>query len=73
MAGDSKAQAAYFGRALGGPGAQGWMMVNEVRRLKNLPPIPDGDTLYRPDMAAAPGLDDQDDDDEPKKDDDETA
>jgi len=48
LAGDSKAQAEYFGKALGGPGAQGWMTVNEVRRLKNLPPIPGGDVLYRP-------------------------
>lgn len=48
LAGDSKAQAEYFGKALGGPGAQGWMTVNEVRRLKNLPPIDGGDVLYRP-------------------------
>jgi len=48
LAGDSKAQAEYFGKALGGPGAQGWMTVNEVRRLKNLPPIAGGDVLYRP-------------------------
>ncbi|MFT0532430.1 phage portal protein [Castellaniella hirudinis] len=48
MAGDSKAQATYFGKALGGPGAQGWMTVNEVRRLKNLPPVEGGDTLYKP-------------------------
>lgn len=37
--GDSKAQAEYFAKALGGPGAQGWMAVDEVRRLKNLPPM----------------------------------
>lgn len=54
MAGDAKAQAEYFGKALGGPGAQGWMTVNEVRRLKNLPPIPGGDVLYRPTEAAKP-------------------
>jgi len=54
MAGDSKAQAEYFSKALGGPGAQGWMYVNEVRRLKNLPPIPGGDTLYLPTEAAKP-------------------
>lgn len=39
MDGDSKAQAEFFTKALGGPGNQGWMFVNEVRRLKNLPPI----------------------------------
>ncbi|MCI2243271.1 phage portal protein [Xanthomonas sp. PPL568] len=54
MAGDSKAQAEYFGKALGGPGAQGWMTVNEVRRTKNLPPIPGGDVLYRPTDPAKP-------------------
>jgi HK97 family phage portal protein len=37
LAGDSTAQAEYFGKALGGPGAKGWMSQNEVRRLKNLP------------------------------------
>lgn len=41
LAGDSKAQAEYFGKALGGPGARGWMVPNEVRRLKNLPPLDD--------------------------------
>ena len=50
MDGDSKAQAEYFGKALGGPGAQGWMTTNEVRKLKNLPPIDGGDKLV---MAAA--------------------
>lgn len=38
MAGDSKAQAEYFAKALGGPGSQGWLTVNEVRRLKNMQP-----------------------------------
>lgn len=41
LEGDSKAQAEYLGKALGGPGAQGWMTVNQVRRLKNMPPIDD--------------------------------
>lgn len=39
MAGDSKAQADYFAKAIGGPGAQGWMAVDEVRRLKNMKPM----------------------------------
>ncbi|MGL6245637.1 phage portal protein [Pseudomonas sp.] len=43
--GDSKAQAEYFAKALGGPGTQGWMTINEVRRLKNLKPIAGGDKL----------------------------
>lgn len=51
LEGDSKAQAEYFARALGGPGAQGWMTQNEVRRLKNLPPIAGGDKLFDPSTA----------------------
>lgn len=43
--GDSKTQADYFAKALGGPGTQGWMTVNEVRKLKNMPPIAGGDKL----------------------------
>lgn len=43
--GDSKAQAEYFAKALGGPGNQGWMTINEIRRLKNLKPIDGGDKL----------------------------
>jgi HK97 family phage portal protein len=39
MAGDSKAQAEFFAKALGGPGSQGWMSVDEVRRKKNLKPM----------------------------------
>ncbi len=52
MAGDSAAQAAYFSKALGGPGTQGWMAVNEVRRLKNLKPLPDMDAVYKPTAKA---------------------
>lgn len=39
MEGDSKAQAEFFSKALGGPGTQGWMSVDEVRRTKNLAPL----------------------------------
>lgn len=52
--GDSKAQAEYFGKALGGPGAQGWMTVNEVRKLKNMPPVADGDKLVMSSAQPAP-------------------
>lgn len=45
LEGDSAAQAAFFSKALGGPGSQGWMTINEVRRRKNLPPIPGGEKL----------------------------
>lgn len=39
LEGDSTQQSNYLSKGLGGPGSQGWMTVNEVRRLKNLPPI----------------------------------
>lgn len=45
MDGDSKAQAEYFTKALGGPGNQGWMTINEARKLKNLPPVDGGDKI----------------------------
>ena len=45
LEGDATSQAAYFGKAIGGPGAAGWMTANEVRKLKNLPPIEGGDQL----------------------------
>lgn len=39
LEGDSKAQAEYFRAALGGPGTgQGWLTVDDIRKLKNLPP-----------------------------------
>ena len=53
MAGDSKAQAEYYSKALGGPGSQGWMTINEVRHLKGLPPIPGGDQLYMTNQETA--------------------
>lgn len=52
--GDSKAQAEYFAKALGGPGTQGWMTINEVRKLKNLKPVTQGDQLVMAGMAAKP-------------------
>ena len=50
MVGDSKAQSDYMKAMLGGPGAgPGIMTVNEVRRMKNLPPISGlPDQLYDP-------------------------
>jgi HK97 family phage portal protein len=44
LEGDSKTQAEYFAKAVGGPGSQGWMSVNEVRKLKNL--LPDSNSDY---------------------------
>jgi len=46
--GDSKSQSEYFRIALGGPGAgDGHMSVNEVRRIKRMPPVAGGDEIYR--------------------------
>ena len=54
LQGDATAQAGYFSKALGGPGTQGWMTINEVRHLKNLKPLPDGDRLVQAGAAGAP-------------------
>lgn len=66
LAGDSKTEADVMSKALGGPGAQGWMTVNEARRLKNMPPVPGGDTLTLTHEAtaneAAPAAPEQPDD-----------
>lgn len=54
LAGDSKSQADYFRAALGGPGTgDGWMVPNEIRRLKNLPPIDGGSEPFRAQSSAA--------------------
>ena len=48
LRGDSKAQSEVFKAALGGPGTgDGYMTVNEVRRLKNMPRIDGGDELFK--------------------------
>lgn len=55
--GDSKSQADYFKAALGGNQLPGWMSQNEVRRMKNLPPLPDpdADKVYFPPAPAPIG------------------
>lgn len=46
--GDSAAQAKYFRDSIGGPGSgDGWMSVNEVRRVKRLAPIDGGDEVFK--------------------------
>jgi len=51
LRGDSKSQAEYFRSSLGGPGTgDGWRTPNEVRKLLNLPPLPDGDQALRPNV-----------------------
>ena len=50
LRGDSKAQAESFRAAIGGPGSgDGWMTVNEIRKLKNLPRLadPDADKTFK--------------------------
>lgn len=48
LRGDSKAQAEAFRAALGGPGTgDGFQTVNEIRRIKNLPPVEGGDALFK--------------------------
>lgn len=56
--GDIKAQGDYFRSALGGPGSgDGHMSVNEVRRIKRMPPVTGGDEVYRAprDQPISPG------------------
>lgn len=56
LRGDSKAQSEAFRAALGGPGAgDGWMHVNEVRKLSNLPKdtAPESSQLYRAQRATS--------------------
>lgn len=46
--GDLKAQAEYFRAALGGPGTgDAWMSVDDVRRIKRMPPAENGKELFR--------------------------
>ena len=46
--GDSAAQGAAFRLALGGPGSgDGYMSVNEVRKIKRLAPIEGGDVVFK--------------------------
>lgn len=53
--GDYKSRNEGYRIAIGRAGEPGWMTVNEVRKLENLPPIKGGDTLTKgkPDEAAA--------------------
>ncbi|WP_295378380.1 phage portal protein [uncultured Pseudacidovorax sp.] len=56
LEGDSEAQAKLFRAALGGPGAgPGWMSVDDVRKVKNLPPEGGrcASVYFPPDKAAA--------------------
>lgn len=59
LRGDFKTRTEGYQRAIGGPGAQGYMTVNEVRALENLPPIAGGEKLFDatpPPPAAKPPI-----------------
>lgn len=48
LRGDIKGRSEAYKIALGGNQEPGYMTVNEVRRLENLPPVEGGDDIYRP-------------------------
>jgi len=48
LEGDSKTRHETYKSGIGGNQIPGYMTVNEVRRLENLPPKDGGDELYRP-------------------------
>lgn len=50
--GDMKALGDWFRQAVGGSQGPGFVMINEVRRRLNLPPVPGGNTLYDPKGAS---------------------
>ncbi len=45
---DAKGRSQFLREALGGARGPGWMTVNEVRKVENLPPIDGGDQLFVP-------------------------
>lgn len=46
--GDSAAQGAYFRLALGGPGSgDGFMSVNEIRKIKRMAPVEGGNAVFK--------------------------
>lgn len=50
--GDTKARNESYRIAAGRAGEPGWMTINEIRKLENLPPIDGGDVLFNPNTAA---------------------
>jgi len=51
---DSKGRSEFYKAAVGGTQSPGFMTVNEVRALENLPPLDGGDILFVPVPAAVP-------------------
>jgi len=54
LAGDSKAEGEHMRQAVGGSQGPGWMTINEIRKIKNLPAIAGGNVLYRPEKSSNP-------------------
>lgn len=52
--GDYKTRNEGYRIAAGRAGEPGWMTINEIRRLENLPPIEGGDDLFVPAATSAP-------------------
>lgn len=50
--GDYKTRNEGYRVALGRAGEPGWMTINEVRRMENLPPLPEGDKIATVEPAA---------------------
>lgn len=67
MSGDSKAEGDYMRQCVGGSQGPGWMTVNELRKMKNLPPVDGGNVIFRPDPVAlaAPATKDDNEKDSP--------
>ncbi|HRC61639.1 MAG TPA: phage portal protein [Dehalococcoidia bacterium] len=47
LRGDAKSRSDFYRAALGGAQGDGWMSIDEVRKLENLPPNENADALYR--------------------------
>lgn len=50
--GDYKGRNEGYRIAAGRAGEPGWMTINEIRKLENLPPIDGGDVLFNPNQSA---------------------
>ncbi|MBB5322328.1 phage portal protein [Marinobacter oulmenensis] len=64
MRGDIKGRNEAYKIALGGNQQVGYMTVNEVRALENLPPIDGGDELYKPATGGRPSAQQADESDQ---------
>jgi HK97 family phage portal protein len=48
LRGDTKAENESLRQARGGSQGPGWLTLNEIRRIDNLPPVVGGDVIYEP-------------------------